>query len=71
MQSLQLLSIPQFYFPLARGPAPDAQRGMEERLLGLLGSHAGGLAVDDLKRCLQQVRKKEWRWAGRPHSAAL
>lgn len=57
-QSPRLLSIPQFYFP-QRGPGVDAQRAQEERLLSLLTSHAVGLAVDDLKRCLQQARGRD------------
>ncbi|KAL4853724.1 putative serine/threonine protein phosphatase 2A regulatory subunit B''gamma [Chlorella vulgaris] len=53
-QSPQLLSIPQFYFPQL-GPQPDTQRAMEERLLGMLSTQPEGLAVDDLKRMLQQI----------------
>ncbi|PRW20415.1 serine threonine phosphatase 2A regulatory subunit B beta-like isoform B [Chlorella sorokiniana] len=52
--SPQLLSIPQFYFPQL-GPQPEVQRAAEERLMALLGAHPQGLAVDDLKRCLQQI----------------
>lgn len=54
LQSPQLLSIPQFYFPQL-GPQPEVQRAAEDRLMALLGAHPQGLAVDDLKRCLQQV----------------
>ncbi|EFN51035.1 hypothetical protein CHLNCDRAFT_141520, partial [Chlorella variabilis] len=52
--SPQLLTIPQFYFPQL-GPQPEAQRAMEGRLVGLLSAQPQGLAVDDLKRMLQQI----------------
>ncbi|KAL4422182.1 hypothetical protein ABPG77_006423 [Micractinium sp. CCAP 211/92] len=52
--SPQLLTIPQFYFPQL-GPQPEAQRAMEDRLMALLAAQPAGLAVEDLKRMLQQI----------------
>jgi hypothetical protein len=67
VQSPQLLSIPQFYFPQP-GPAPEARRELEERLSAALAAAPQGLAVDDLKRLLRQVCAC-WRGTGGRGSA--